>query len=110
LGFSVPASFLVVGFVCATRARRKEQRQVNLTKNVRMNTKPETVVSRVILANIFLLEDGRTTETCSSLGSTVDSRLSAVMVGRIGADNKKQRINRSTHTQARYTGIKLTGA
>jgi hypothetical protein len=41
---------------------------------------------------------------------TVDSRLSAVMVGRIGADNQNQRINRSTHTQARYTGIKLTGA
>jgi hypothetical protein len=42
--------------------------------------------------------------------NTVDSRLSAVMVGRIGADNQNQRINRSTHTQARYTGIKLTGA
>jgi hypothetical protein len=42
--------------------------------------------------------------------STVDSRLSAVKVGRIGADNQNQRINRSTHTQARYTGIKLTGA
>jgi hypothetical protein len=40
--------------------------------------------------------------------NTVDSRLSAVMVGRIGADNQNQRINRSTHTQARYTGIKLT--
>jgi hypothetical protein len=39
---------------------------------------------------------------------TVDSRLSAVMVGRFGADNQNQRINRSTHTQARYTGIKLT--
>jgi hypothetical protein len=41
---------------------------------------------------------------------TVDSRLSAVMVGRIGADNQNQRINRSTHTQPRYeyTGIKLT--
>jgi hypothetical protein len=42
--------------------------------------------------------------------NTVDSRLSAVIVGRIGADNQNQRINRSTHTQARYTGIKLTGA
>jgi hypothetical protein len=31
---------------------------------------------------------------------TVDSRLSAVMVGRIGADNQNHRINRSTHTQA----------
>jgi hypothetical protein len=30
------------------------------------------------------------------------------MVGRIGADKQNQRINRSTHTQARYTGIKLT--
>jgi hypothetical protein len=30
------------------------------------------------------------------------------MVGRIGADNQNQRINRITHTQARYTGIKLT--
>jgi hypothetical protein len=40
--------------------------------------------------------------------STVDSRLSAVMVGRIGVDNQNQRINRSTHAQARYTGIKLT--
>jgi hypothetical protein len=40
--------------------------------------------------------------------NTVDSRLSAVMVGRIGADNRNQRINRSTHTQARYTRIKLT--
>jgi hypothetical protein len=30
---------------------------------------------------------------------TVDSRLSAVMVRRIGADNRNQRINRSTHTQ-----------
>jgi hypothetical protein len=39
---------------------------------------------------------------------TVDSRLSAVMVGRIGADNQNQWINRSTHTQARYTCIKLT--
>jgi hypothetical protein len=28
-----------------------------------------SVVCRVILANIILLEDGRTTETCSSLGS-----------------------------------------
>jgi hypothetical protein len=36
---------------------------------------------------------------------TVDSRLSAVMVGRTGANNQNQRINRSTHTQARYTGI-----
>jgi hypothetical protein len=45
-----------------------------------------------------------------NLCSTVDSRLFAVMVGRIGADNHNQRINRSTHTQARYTGIKLTGA
>jgi hypothetical protein len=46
----------------------------------------------------------------TSLGTrmcTVDSRLSAVMVGRIGADNQNQRINRSTHTQARYTGIQL---
>jgi hypothetical protein len=41
-------------------------------------------------------------------GSTVDSRLSAVMVGRIGADNQNQRINRSAHTQARYNGVKLT--
>ena len=39
---------------------------------------------------------------------TVDSRLSAVMAGRLGADNQKHRINRSTHIQARYTGINLT--
>jgi hypothetical protein len=47
---------------------------------------------------------------CASKSNTVDSRLFAAMVGRIGADNQNQRINRSTHTQARYTGIKLTGA
>jgi hypothetical protein len=46
----------------------------------------------------------------SDYSYTVDSRLSAVMVGRICADNQNPRINRSTHTQARYTGIKLTGA
>jgi hypothetical protein len=39
---------------------------------------------------------------------TVYSRLSAVMVGRNGAENQNQQINRSTHTQAIYTGIKLT--
>jgi hypothetical protein len=47
-------------------------------------------------------------DNANSYESTVDSRLSAVMVARIGADNQNQRKNQSTHTQAGYTGIKLT--
>jgi hypothetical protein len=57
-------------------------------------------LSRKLAANFL--------QSCRGEANTVDSRLSAVMVGRIGADNKNQRINRSTHTQARYTGTKLT--
>ena len=39
--------------------------------------------------------------------TTVDSLLSAVMVGKTGMDNQKQRINQSTHIEARCTASLL---